>query len=93
MKTSKQGHVYILESENCDCIKIGGTDFPPTKRLKEINETEPYKSLGPWVIVDFREVLDWRMVEHNLHYRFRDFQNKKILNQKELFHVSKNIAI
>lgn len=93
MKTSKQGHVYILESENCDCIKIGGTDFPPAKRLKEINETEPYKSLGPWVIVDFREVLDWKMVEHNLHYRFRDFQNKEILNQKELFHVSKNIAI
>ena len=90
---NKQGHVYILESENCDSIKIGGTDFPPSKRLKEINETEPYKSLGPWKIVDFREVIDWRKVEHNLHYRFRDFRNYDISNQKELFYVHKHIAM
>ncbi len=90
---SKQGHVYILESDNCDCIKIGGTDFPPAKRLREINETEPYKSLGPWRIVDFREVSDWRKVEHNLHYQFRDFQNHEIQNQKELFHLQKKTAV
>lgn len=93
MEKSKQGHVYILESDNCDCIKIGGTDFPPAKRLREINDTEPYKSLGPWRIVDFREVSDWRKVEHNLHYQFRDVQNHEIKNQKELFHLNKKVAV
>lgn len=84
-----KGHVYVLESNNCDCIKIGGTNYPPAKRLQEINNTEPYKSLGPWHIFDYREVFDWRKIEHNLHYQFRDFQNNEIKNQKELFHISK----
>lgn len=73
--------------------KIGGTDFPPAKRLREINDTEPYKSLDPWRIVDFREVSDWRKLEHNLHYQFRDAQNHEIKNQKELFHLNKKTAI
>ena len=85
---SKQGYVYILQSPNCDCIKIGGTDYPPLKRIKEINSTEPYKSLGVWTLADFRQVADWRMVEHNLHYRFRSSLNTETKNQKELFHLS-----
>lgn len=85
---SKQGYVYILQSSNCECIKIGGTDYPPLKRIKEINSTEPYKSLGTWTLADFRQVLDWRTVEHNLHYRFRSSLNTETKNQKELFHLS-----
>ncbi|MBQ7159730.1 MAG: GIY-YIG nuclease family protein [Treponema sp.] len=85
---SSQGYVYILQSQNCDCIKIGGTDYPPLKRIKEINATEPYKSLGAWTLADFRQVTDWRTVEHNLHYRFRSSLNTEIKNQKELFHLS-----
>lgn len=83
-----QGYVYVLQSQNCDCIKIGGTDYPPLKRIKEINATEPYKSLGIWKLMDFRQVTDWRTVEHNLHYRFRSSLNTEIKNQKELFHLS-----
>ena len=82
------GYVYILQSPNCGCIKIGGTDFPPLKRIKEINATEPYKSLGVWTLEDFRQVADWRTVEHNLHYRFRSALNRETPNQKELFHLS-----
>ena len=85
---SSQGYVYILQSQNCDCIKIGGTDYPPLKRIKEINATEPYKSLGTWTLADFRQVTDWRTVEHNLHYRFRSALNTSIKNQKELFRLS-----
>ena len=85
---SSNGYVYILQSPNCDCIKIGGTDYPPLNRIKEINSTEPYKSLGTWTLADFRQVLDWRTVEHNLHYRFRSTLNRETLNQKELFHLS-----
>ena len=85
---SIQGYVYILQSPNCNCIKIGGTDYPPLKRIKEINATEPYKSLGAWSLADFRQVTDWRTVEHNLHYQFRSSLNKEIQNQKELFHLS-----
>ena len=88
MTAASSGYVYILQSANCDCIKIGGTNFPPLKRIKEINATEPYKSLGYWTLADFRQVADWRTVEHNLHYRFRSALNRKTPNQKELFHIS-----
>ena len=82
------GYVYILSSPNTDCIKIGGSDFPPLKRIKEINNAEPYKSLGPWSLSDFRQVNEWRKVEYNLHYAFRSKLDDTIDQQKELFHVS-----
>lgn len=86
MKKNNKGYVYILKFPNCECIKIGGTDFPPLKRIKEINITEPYKSLGPWSLSDFRQVIDWRKVEYNLHYKFRSSLNTKIEQQIELNH-------
>ena len=85
---SKPGFVYILTSKNCKSIKIGGSDYPPIKRIKEINNSEPYKSLGPWHLSDFRQVTDWRGVEYHIHYSFRSFLNKEISNQKELFDLS-----
>ena len=85
---SDSGYVYILSSPSCDCIKIGGTDFPPLKRIREINNKEPYMSLGPWSLCDFRQVNDWRDVENNLHYTFRSKLDTKIEKQKELFHLS-----
>lgn len=90
MEKNKIGHVYILTSSKTNLIKIGGTDYPPSKRLNEINHTEPYKNLGPWNIVDFRQVKDWRKVENHLHYIFRSKLAKEILGQKELFLVSAN---
>jgi hypothetical protein len=88
MDTSKEGFVYILVSPKTKYIKIGGTDFPPLKRIKEINLTEPYKSLGPWTLGDFRQVNDWRKVEYNLHYTFRSKKIENIDGQKELFELS-----
>jgi hypothetical protein len=85
---SSQGYVYILTSPNTDCIKIGGSDYPPLKRIKEINNAEPYKSIGPWSLCDFRQVNEWRKVEYNLHYAFRSKIDTEIDQQKELFHVS-----
>lgn len=58
------------------------------KRLKEINSSDPYKRIGPWSLVDFRQVRDWREVEHNLHYRFRSRFDDTVENQRELFRVS-----
>ena len=40
------GYVYILVSDKTPYIKIGGTDYLPEKRCKEIN-TQPF-------IIDFR---------------------------------------
>jgi hypothetical protein len=83
-----EGYVYILTSPKTEYIKIGGTDYPPLKRIKEINSTEPYKSLGPWSLADFRQVKNWRSIESNLHYIFRSKLNTSIKQQKELFSVS-----
>lgn len=86
--TESVGYVYILTSKNCDSVKIGGSDYPPIKRIKEINQTEPYKKLGKWELADFRQVNNWRKVEHYLHYRFRSCLNTNQANQKELFYLS-----
>ena len=85
---NNQGYVYILTSPNTDCIKIGGSDYPPMKRIREINNTEPYKSFGPWSLVDFRQVKNWRNIEHQLHYMFREKAVTSIDQQKELFKTS-----
>lgn len=88
MQKSQVGHVYILVSPKSKYIKIGGTDYPPLKRIREINTSEPYKGLGPWRLADFRQVTDWRKVEASLHYAFRSKLIKDIDGQKELFHIS-----
>jgi hypothetical protein len=46
----KDGYIYVLISQNSPYVKIGGTALSPMKRIKEINNTEPYKSLGPWAL-------------------------------------------
>jgi hypothetical protein len=88
----KAGHVYVLTSPNCAFIKIGGTDYAPMKRIKEINACEPYRCHGPWTLHDFREVSNWRAVERHLHYAFRDRLDASIKRQKELFSVSPVLA-
>ena len=70
-KGSNAGYVYVLTSSQTNLIKIGGTDYPPLKRIREINSTQPYKNLGPWTLADFRQVTDWRATEYALHYTFR----------------------
>lgn len=88
----KQGHVYILTSANCELIKIGGTDHQPMKRIREINAAEPYRSLGPWTLYDFRQVRDWRSVEYDLHYAFRSKMARAPQGQRELFRVMPQLA-
>lgn len=78
----------MLVSPVCEFIKIGGTDYAPLKRIKEINSCEPYKSLGPWSLHDFRQVADWRKVEYAVHYTFRSRLVKSITGQRELFAIS-----
>jgi hypothetical protein len=82
------GHVYILTSPNCEHVKIGGTDFPPMKRIREINAALPYGELGPWGLYDFRQVADWRKVEAFLHNAFRSHLVTKTPGQKELFGIA-----
>lgn len=89
---STEGCVYILSSVNCDSIKIGGTNYAPLKRIKEINSAEPYKSHGPWTLHDFRQVADWRTLESSLHFIFRGQLNTRIRAQKELFAISPHEA-
>lgn len=83
-----QGCVYVLTSAACEFVKIGGTDYAPLKRIREINGCEPYRSRGPWTLHDFRQVADWRQVEYDLHYAFRAHRVRDIEGQRELFAVS-----
>lgn len=87
-----EGHVYVLTSPKCEFIKIGGTNYAPLRRIKEINSCEPYKSLGPWTLHDFRQVEGWRNVEYALHYTFRDKLVTSIQGQRELFAVPPAVA-
>lgn len=85
---AQEGHVYVLASPVCEYVKIGGSDYPPSKRVREVNGAEPYKSLGPWSLHDFRQVSDWRKVEHSLQYALRSKLVTSITGQKELFAIS-----
>ena len=87
-KERLDGHVYVLTSPVCRYVKIGGTDYAPGKRIKELNSSEIYGSLGPWSLYDFRQVKDWRKVEYALHYTFRSKLVKSVAGQKELFAIS-----
>lgn len=82
------GHVYVLVSPKSEFVKIGGTDFPPLKRIREINATSPYREHGPWSLSDFRQVSDWRKVESSLHYAFRSSLVAEIVGAKELFRIA-----
>ena len=86
------GCVYVLTSPNCEFIKIGGTDYAPMKRIKEINSCQPYAGHGLWTLHDFREVSDWRAVERHLHYQFRTQLAVSIAGQKELFAIAPRLA-
>ncbi len=54
---------YILVSDKTPYIKIGGTDYLPEKRCKEINTQPPYCLYAPWRVADYRSVPDWHNVE------------------------------
>lgn len=82
------GHVYVLASDNCGFVKIGGTDYAPMKRLREVNAAEPYKTHGPWRLHDFRQVSNWCDVEYEIHYGLRSNLVRSVGGQKELFSIS-----
>lgn len=84
----RPGHAYVLVSQACKYIKIGGTDYAPFRRIREINADEPYKGLGPWSLHDFRQVADWRKVASAMLYAFRSKLVHSVEGQKELFAVS-----
>jgi hypothetical protein len=82
-----QGFIYILTSQRCRSIKIGGTENPLLVRLAQINGDSTYASQGPWTILDFLRVRDWRHVERRLHRAFRPYQDVRIPSAREFFNV------
>ncbi len=92
MSSNKAGHIYLLVSPKTELVKVGGTEFPPLKRFREVNSSAPYKELGPWSLSDFRQVKDWRKVEAFLHYAFRSKLDVEVIGAKELFRVAPQIV-
>ncbi|MDR2647192.1 MAG: GIY-YIG nuclease family protein [Oscillospiraceae bacterium] len=85
--TENAGYVYILTSKKCDYIKIGRTVFPPAKRIREINATNPYAQFAPWELSAFLEVTDCAAVETQMHRFFQEDFVSTIPYQSELFAV------
>ena len=82
-----QGFVYVLVSPNSSHIKIGGTEHPINKRLREINGSAAYGDHGPWQLSDFLHVTDWRLVEGQIHEHFRTKHVRDVARTRELFSV------
>jgi hypothetical protein len=82
-----QGFVYIPVSPNSNFVKIGGTEHPITKRLREINSTAHYADHGPWQLSDFLHVTDWQLVEGGIHRHFASKRVCDIDGTRELFDV------
>jgi hypothetical protein len=86
------GFVYILVSPNSDYIKIGGTEHPVSKRIKEINSALSYAAHGPWQLSDFLHVTDWPLVESQLHRHFNKDQIRSVPGTRELFKTPPHAA-
>ncbi len=87
-----RGFVYVLVSPNSSYIKIGGTEHPISKRLREINGTASYASHGPWELSDFLHVTDWHLVEGKLHRHFQNTRVRDISGTRELFKLAPHEA-
>ncbi|MFC3243976.1 GIY-YIG nuclease family protein [Gordonia humi] len=81
------GYVYVLTSPNCPSVKIGRTNQQPPHRLREINNTSPYKELGPWTIADVVQVYDSVAVETRIHRQIRAHHDSSVSGQNELFRI------
>lgn len=81
----RPGFIYALHSDNCPFIKIGRTDRAPFDRINEINAQAPYASLGPWHLLDCRQVTHTNVVEGMLHGRLADCRSHDIAGAHELF--------
>lgn len=84
----ENGFVYVLTSENSECVKIGGTRQVLADRIYEINNSPKYGGNGPWSPSDFLHVKDWRLVEAEMHRHFKRRQFKCKTGARELFRIS-----
>ena len=87
------GYIYALRSDACPFLKIGRTNTLPYRRLKELNASPNYGSLGPWEIVSYIEVLDEIVVETFLHRSIRDKHCRHYPGCNELFDLSPAAAL
>lgn len=98
LKISLWSFEYVAGLRLCSCftdssyIKIGGTEHPISKRLREINGTASYASHGPWELSDFLHVTDWHLVEGKLHRHFQNARVRDISGTRELFKLAPHEA-
>jgi hypothetical protein len=59
-----------MRSPATTAVKIGLSENAPHLRAKALGGSGNYANLGPWEVVDYREVLDMRATEGALHARF-----------------------
>ncbi|MDJ0821260.1 MAG: GIY-YIG nuclease family protein [Paracoccaceae bacterium] len=86
------GFVYVMRSPATPLIKIGMSGRAPHFRARELTADPEYGQLGPWSVVDYREVTDMRRLERALHRRFAPFNQPLPGGASELFSVSETVA-
>ena len=82
---NEQGYIYALQSDNCECIKVGRTNSTPGKRLAQINASKNYGPLGPWRQITSIKVVDTSTVEAALHQGLRSCRSLNHPGCRELF--------
>ncbi len=65
------GFVYVMRSAAVTWTKIGLSARAPHFRARELTADAVYGGIGPWEVVDYRQVADARATELALHRRFR----------------------
>lgn len=82
------GFIYALQSDNCDCLKIGRTDTAPGQRLTQINSSANYGPLGPWRQITSIKVADTSTVERSIHQQLTSFRSTAYPRCSELFSLT-----
>ena len=76
----------MMRSPATTAVKIGRTDRAPHFRARDLGRSGNYATLGPWEIVDYREVEDMDAVEATLHRHFAAHRHSHG-STRELFDV------
>ena len=70
MSASGRGFVYVMRSPAVTWTKIGLSARAPHFRARELSADPVYGGIGPWEVIDYRQVEDMRAGERALHRHF-----------------------
>jgi len=91
LSETRPGFIYVMRSPAVTWSKIGLSERAPNFRARELSADGVYGQIGPWSVVDYRQVTDMFACEKALHQHFAAHQVAYV-SARELFDVAPDVA-